>query len=294
MTATAHPFPDLEDVIEPDAPPPPADEATGWRRLHEAVGLETFGRPAGPWGALFAPLPLAAAALLATKALLWPAATLPWLADRVGEALYLLAAPFLLATLWHALARSASEAAWKASQGTRHLDWSPRVRHYLVALAVAAVPLLVLQLSAWALDRWLDLALWVQGLGGVAHVGYDPGLSNMFTLIPVFPLVWWQAARLVAAVPAGRLLGMQRELARLRGALAWGPEAWGLAVGEAIDRWLADLAPGDGEAPLAGEGRRRHRQRWSALRRELVAAWVADVPDLARANRALHLYRRSR
>lgn len=298
MTATLPPSPAL-DALEADelfVPPPSDDDGPGWRWLHAAVGLEAFGRPAGPWGALFAPVPLAAAALLITKWLLWPAGALPWLADRLGEALYLLVAPFVLATLWHALAQSASEAAWRASQGTRQLDWSPRRAHYVSALGVAVLPLLVLQLSGWALDRYLDASLWVQSVVGPmasGHIGYDPGLANLFTLA-VFPLVYWQAARIVSAVPAGRLVGLQRELARLRGALAWGPEAWGLAVGDAVDRWLSDIAPRDGDAPLAGEGRRRHRQRWSALRRELVAAWVCDIPDLARANRALHLYRRSR
>ncbi len=298
MTATLHPFPELDglDDDQDPAPPPTAEDGPGWRWLHAAVGLEVFGRPAGPWGALFAPVPLAAAALLVTKWLLWPAGSLPWLADRVGEALYLLAAPFVLATLWHAAAQSASEAAWRASQGTRQLDWSPRRSHYVLALGLAALPLLVLQLSGWALDRYLDASLWVQSVIGPmapGHIGYDPAIANLFTLA-VFPLVYVQAARIVSAVPAGRLVGLQRELARLRGALAWGPEAWGLAVGDAVDRWLSDIAPRDGDAPLVGEGRRRHRQRWSALRRELVAAWVVAIPDLARANRALYLYRRSR
>lgn len=297
MTATLPPFPELDALDADEAPAfaSPAEDGPGWRWLHAAVGLEAFGRPAGPWGAMFAPVPLTAAGLLVTKWLVWPAGAMPWLADRVGEALYLLAAPFVLATLWHAVAQSASEAAWRASQGTRQLDWSPRRSHYLTALGFATLPLLVLQLSGWALDRYLDVSLWVQSVIGPmapGHIGYDPRLTNLFTLM-VLPLVYGQAARIVSAVPAGRLVGLQRELARLRGALAWGPEAWGIAVGDAVDRWLSDIAPRDGEAPLVGEGRRRHRQRWSALRRELVAAWVADIPDLARANRALHLYRRS-
>lgn len=274
----------------------PGDEPASWRWLHAAVGLEAFGRPAGPWGAVFAPVPLAAAGLLIAKWLLWPMGSLPWLADRAGEALYLLIAPFVLATLAHAACQAASEAAWRATEGRRQLDWSPRRWHYFVALFLAAQPLWVLQTSGWALDRYLDVSLWVRSVVGSmasGHVGYDPSLANLVTLA-VFPLVAWQAGRIVSAVPPGRLLGLQRELARLRGALAWGPEAWGLAVGEAVDRWLADVAPRDGEAPLAGEGRRRHRQRWSALRRELVAAWVVEIPDLARANRALHLYRKHR
>ena len=47
----------------PVAPPPQqVAEDGGWRWLHAAVGLEAFGRTAGPWGALFAPVPLGAAA----------------------------------------------------------------------------------------------------------------------------------------------------------------------------------------------------------------------------------------
>lgn len=297
MTTTM--IPPVEPPTAPrPAPPParlPADEG-GWRWLHGAVGLETFGRPAGPWGALFAPVPLGAAAILAAKWIAVPHAAWAWGADRLGEALWLLVMPFVLATLAHAAAQAASEIAWRLSEGRRHLDWSPRRWHYVAAFALAALPLVALQLSTWLLDTYLTAAIALQSiLGplGALHLGYDQRLTNLF-VVAVFPLVYWQAARIVEAVPPGRLLGLQRELARLRGAVAWGPDAWGEVVAEALDRWAADIAPGGDEIPRYGELNRRHRQRWAALRKEIVAAWQGTPPDLARANRALHLYRSSR
>lgn len=281
----------------PVAPPPQqVAEDGGWRWLHAAVGLEAFGRTAGPWGALFAPVPLGAAALLGAKWLAVPHGAYPWLADRAGEALWLMIMPFVLATCVHAAAQAGSEIAWRLSEGRRHIDWSPRRWHYAAAFGLAALPLLGLQVSAWLLDTYLAGAIAIQAvLGplGAIHVGYDPRLTNLF-VVAVFPLVYWQASRLVEAVPPGRLLGLQRELARLRGAVAWGPDAWGEMVAEALDRWAADIAPAGADVPQYGELKRRHRQRWAALRKEIVAAWQGTPPDLARANRALHLYRSTR
>lgn len=299
-TVTTTTIPPLEppSAMRPFNPPPvrPTPDEGGWRWLHGAVGLETFGRPAGPWGALFAPVPLGALALLGAKWLAVPHGTYPWLADRAGEALWLLIMPFVLTTLAHGAAQVVSEIVWRLSEGRTHLDWSPRRWHYGVGFAAAVLPLLALQVSSWLLDAYLGVVLATQSVLGpmsAVHVGYDPRLTNLF-VVAVFPLVAWQATRIVAAVPPGRLLGLQRELARLRGAVAWGPDAWGEMVAEALDRWTADLAPREGEIPQAGEARRKHRQRWAALKKEIVAAWQGVPPDLARANRALHLYRSTR
>ena len=108
-------------------------------------------------------------------------------------------------------------------------------------------------------------------------------------LLGVLPAVHWQVRRVIVKVPCGRLWGLQRELARLRGAVAFQPDAWAQVVGEAFDRWLADLAPPEIDTP--GERARQHRLRWAALRKEVVEAWRETPPDLARANRALSLYR---
>ncbi|MEB3223048.1 MAG: hypothetical protein VKS61_13305 [Candidatus Sericytochromatia bacterium] len=270
--------------------------ATPRRRGGAVLGAELFGAPASPWGALLTPLPWLALALQVLLLHLGNAPGWPAAGVHATEALWLLWAPWWLVTVGHGLGRWASEGVFLATRGQVHVDASPRRWHYALAFAVCAAPLVVIQWHGATLEAYMTLRIMLARAlspAGTVHVGYDPSVTNLWVLA-VFPLVAWQAGRAVGRIPPGRLLGLQRELARLRGELAWGTEAWGATVGQVIDRWLADLGPGLGEAPEAGESRRRQRQRWLALRRELVAAWVGTPPDLPRANRAVEQYRSGR
>lgn len=254
-----------------------------------------FGRPGRLRGMLFAPVP--ALALAGHLSLLLVGAPPQWFIQGVWatEILWLLWAPFWLATAAHAALRAVSGVRWRRTRGTRHIDWSPRRNHYLIAFVVAALPLAWVQGSEQALDFYLWAAWYSRQWGifpGPAHIGYTPGWQNLWVLCTA-SAVWWQASRHVLRIPPGRLTGLQRELARLRGEVTWGPEAWGSAVGDAVDRWLNDLVPGAGAPPAPGASRWQQRQRWARLRREVIAAWVCSPPDLARANLALVAYRRS-
>lgn len=308
MTSDRADEPWLSDEPWPDAGPPAAGDRSApaaepprpgkasRRRLAWGPRLELFGAPASPWRGLLLPLPWCAAVLQVLLLRLGASPQWPAFGTHLAEALWLLWAPFVLATGGHVVGRGLTHLVFRLTGGSRHLDTSPRRSHYAVAFALAAAPLVAVQLHLPALDAYMTLRFELMQRffpGSVVYFGYTPDWANLWVL-GVFPLVWWQASRLVAAIPPGRLLGLQRELARLRGELAWGPEAWGATVGEVVDRWLADLSPGVGEAPEAGESRRRHRQRWVVLRRELVAAWVGSPPDLPRANRAIELFRSGR
>jgi hypothetical protein len=159
--------------------------------------------------------------------------------------------------------------------------------------AIAILPILALQFSGGALDLYLALSFkWHMLAGPLAdvHVGYNPHPTNLIALAAL-PAVWWQVRRQLVLIPCGRLTGMQRELARFRGAVAWDPEAWSLLVGDTFDRWLGDIAPKNLDDPPATEATRLFRRRYAALKQEVVASFVASPPDLPRANRALGHYR---
>ncbi|MDB5101492.1 MAG: hypothetical protein JWM80_5913 [Cyanobacteria bacterium RYN_339] len=259
-----------------------------WRGLHVAVGQEMFGRRAGPWGIVFAPLPVAAV-LLGLYTLLAPEALLgPWLTGRLAELAWVAWAPFVLAAAAQALMLYASDFVWKLSEGQRHLDYSPRAWHYHVGVAIALFPLVLLQCSDTCLDLYLRCSLMLNTAVGSPHAGYSPGLAHLLVL-GALPAIHWQVRRVIVKIPCGRVWGLQRELARLRGSMAFQPDAWAQVVGEAFDRWLEDLAPP--EIDVSGERARQHRLRWGGLRKELIEAWRETPPDLPRANRALSLYR---
>jgi hypothetical protein len=279
---------DANPILQAPRPFVAPRRRVSWRGLHVAVGQEMFGRRAGPWGIAFAPVPLAAFAL-GLYTLLAPEAWLgPWLTGRLAELAWVCWAPFVLAAAAQAMLLHASDFGWKLTHGERHLDYSPRAWHYHVAVAVAMLPLALLQVSDTCLDLYLRLQLAINSLVGTPHAGYSPGLAHMLVL-GALPAIHWQVRRVIVKIPCGRLWALQRELARLRGAVAFQPDAWAQVVGEAFDRWLADLAPP--EIDVAGERARQHRLRWSGLRKEIVEAWRETPPDLARANRALSLYR---
>ncbi|MFP5501445.1 MAG: hypothetical protein ACLGIN_03080, partial [Candidatus Sericytochromatia bacterium] len=230
------------------------------RALQGARGREMFGRPAGPWGAMFAPVPLVGAALLLCRQLLIAAGVAPWVVNLVGEVGWLCFMPFVMATGGQAIARARSDDRWRESEGEHHLDYSPRRWHYGLALAIAAMPIALLQLWPRALELYLGVSLWLRtglGLAGAGHVGYNPGPLHLLALLTA-PAVLWQADRLIRLVPCGRLLGLQRELARLRGAVAWEPAPWGgprrRALRRLVFRPLARPGPGrpgEREAPAA-------------------------------------------
>jgi hypothetical protein len=279
---------DANPILQAPRPFPAMGRRVSWRGFHQAVGQEMFGRRAGPWGIAFAPVPLAAFAL-GVYALAAPDAWLgPWLTGMLGELAWVAWMPFLLAAAAQAAARAVSDFTWKLTHGERHLDYSPRAWHFHVALAIVMVPLLLLQASDAVLDGYLRVELWINTLMGHPHAGYSPGWTHLLVL-GLLPAVHWQVRRVIVKVPCGRLWGLQRELAKLRGAVAFQPDAWAQVVGEAFDRWLADLAPPEIDTP--GEHARQHRLRWAALRKEVIEAWRETPPDLARANRALSLYR---
>jgi hypothetical protein len=268
----------------PSAPP------TGLAGLYAWVGHESFGRPVGPWAALLTPVPVGAGLLWMALIAAGPAlAGWPWLAARLTEAAWLCAAPIVLATVGQAIAMAVSNRLWRESEGERHLDYSPRAWHYAVAAVLAALPLVALQLSGRALNAYLTIAwqwhVWLAP-GQPVHVGYNPDPGNLL-VIGVLPVVMWQVRRILARVPCGRLLGFQRELAKLKGAVAWDAKAWGEVVGETFERWMADIVP----SQTAREEARRHRLRWMHLHREVIAAYQQPPADLARANRALATYR---
>jgi hypothetical protein len=259
-------------------------------------GMEQFGQPGRLRNVLQAPLPALALGLHGLLLFFgmppqWPAA-----GTRVAELLWLLWAPFWGATLWHVVLRILSNVRWKRSRGLKHLDWSPRRGHYLAAFFLAACPLIVAQWSEKALDLYLWASWYSQQwnvLSRSAHVGYTPGVDILWVILAAAAPVWWQATRYIQAIPPGRLQGLQRELARLRSEVTWGPEAWGTTVGEVLERWLKEIIPGSGSPPAPGASRWRQRQRWVRLRREIVAAWVSSPPDLTRANQALANFRRN-
>lgn len=270
--------------------PPPA--APSWRAWHVALGQEMFGRPAGPWGALFAPVPLVGLGLLALRLLPLPGGW-SWLMTRLGELGWLMLAPFVLATVVQGVAMGVSEARFRASGGQEHRDCSPRAWHYYGAIALTALPVVLLQLGGPFLDFYLQLSMkWHLLFGSLraAHVGYSPHPANLIVLAAL-PAVFWQVKRLLLLLPCGRLTGMQRELARFRTAVSWDAEAWSQLVGDTFDRWLDDVAPKNLEDPPATEAQRLFRRRWAALRKDVVASFVASPPDLPRANRALMQYR---
>lgn len=272
----------------PLRPSPPGP----WQRLSGWLGQETFGHPVGPWRTLFAPVPLGAAMLFAARQAFLPLNAWVWAAERLDEMAWLLWAPFALATLGQALAMALSAQRWRETEGEQHLDYSPRAWHYGLATAIAALPLVLLQGCPPALDLYLSVQLRLAALlGHAASVGYDPDWSNLVVL-GVLPLVAWQTRRLLAGIPCGRILGFQREIARLRSAVAWEAIAWEGTVADTFDHWVEDLLPPLTDSPVAGR-ERRLRQRWGALRREVVLAFLASPPDLLRANRALALFRQS-
>lgn len=243
-----------------------------------------------------APVPLGALLLCVAALARLPAGTLPWPSARLAEAAWLCFMPFWLAALGQLIGGAVSAVVWRASRGDVHLDCSPRRWHTYVAFAISLLPLIALQGSATFLDGALALGLQLAGRLGplpVVHLGYDPQWSNL-AVVAVFPLVVWQTRRLVARIPDGRLVGLQRELSRLRGAVGWQTEAWTTLVAEAFDRWLADLRPPERDSSLSGKAGRRHRLRWTLWRQESIAAWSQAPPDLARAQRALMRYREGR
>lgn len=285
VTLTAEALPDNE--LERQAPPP-------WSPAVAFARPEFWGQPGNLRGVLLAPLPGLALAGHLALLMLGPPPQWPTLGTQGAEVLWLLWAPFWIATLAHAMWRSISDLRWLQSRGLRHIDWSPRRSHYVASFVLAAIPLVVVQ---WH-EKALDLYLWVVWnshqwgiFQGPSHVGYTPGWQNLWVLLAGLA-VGWQASRHILQIPPGRLMGLQRELARLRGEVTWGPEAWGSAVGEAVDRWLSDLIPGAGAPPSPGASRWQQRQRWARLRREIIAAWVCSPPDLVRANLAIENYRR--
>lgn len=266
---------------------PAAASSFDWLRAW--FGRERFGFPVAPWGTLATPVPVGAGLLLAVRLFALPAHTWPWLADRLGEIAWVCLMPFVLATLGQAVAMAYSDHAWRESEGERHVDYSPRTWHYAVAVAIAAAPLFALQLSNRCLNAYLKLSWLAQSFvapNRPVHVGYDPDLANLMVL-GVLPLVFWQVHRLMRRIPCGRLLGFQRELGRLKGAVAWDAKAWTETVGAVFERWTADLLPAD----TGSERARQHRLRWLNLYREVVAAYQQQPADLARANRALATYR---
>jgi hypothetical protein len=267
----------------------PVVQASSLSRAQAWFGLELFGRPVSPWGALIAPVPVAAAVLLAVRLFALPAHTWPWAAARLGEAAWLCLMPFVFATIYQAMAMALSEHVWRESEGERHIDYSARMGHYVAGIGLAVLPLVALQLSDRVLGAYMAVGFKVQSLlapGQSIHMGYDPDVANLMVL-GVLPLVLWQARRLLARVPAGRLLGFQRELARLKGAVAWDQKAWGEMVGETFARWMADLQP----SSVSREASRRARLHWMNFQREVVAAYQQAPVDLARANRALATFR---
>ncbi|MEB3284470.1 MAG: hypothetical protein VKN33_04205 [Candidatus Sericytochromatia bacterium] len=265
--------------------PPPAKPS----RFHH----ERFGYSGHLLPLLSRPIPLVA--LLSQTCLILFGIPPRWntLGPQLAEVLWLLWGPFWLATLGHVVLRSVSGVIWQRSRRLKHLDWSPRRWHYGTSFILAALPIILVQWSDVALEHYLWLTWYSQQwsiVSASAHAGYNPTWENLWVLIACLP-VGWQASRYVQEIPPGRLLGLQRELARLRGEVTWGPEAWGATVGEAVDRWLADLIPGAGAPPAPGASRWQQRQRWARLRREMIAAWVCTPPDLERANRAIQSFR---
>ncbi|HEY9722595.1 MAG TPA: hypothetical protein V6D47_11290 [Oscillatoriaceae cyanobacterium] len=265
-----------------------------WQRLRAAFGQESFGRPTGPWRTLATPVPLGAMMLYLARVALLPPSTWLWAVQRLNEIAWLLWAPFALATLGQAIAMGLSARRWRETEGELHLDYSPRAWHYGLATGVVALPLVLLQGCPPFLDLYLSVQLRLAStFGHVAsvHVGYNPDWSNLVVL-GVLPLVAWQTKRLLASIPCGRLLAFQREIARLRRAVAWEDVAWEGVVADTFDRWVEDLLPPMPDAPVADRDRRL-RQRWGGLRREVVLSFIASPPDLLRANRALALFRQS-
>ncbi|MEB3198526.1 MAG: hypothetical protein VKP62_15115 [Candidatus Sericytochromatia bacterium] len=278
-------------LAAPQAPEPP----TVRRRVgRSGFVTERFGESANPWAGLLLPLP----GLAFTLQLGLLVAGLPpsW---RAGEAslhlaLWLLWVPFLLASALQGTRRLLAETRWRRTRGGLHLDWSARHWHYNLTFLLAFLPVVLLQFLPGVLDAYmLGLMQLLAFFGRTGHVGYDPSPTNLW-LVALWLPIWWQASRHITRIPPGRLLGLQRELARLRGEVTWGAEAWGMTVGDVVDHWLAELIPGAAEAPAAGASRRRARQLWATLRRELIASWVQTPPDLARANRAIDHFRTQR
>jgi hypothetical protein len=256
---------------------------------HGLFGLEGFGRPVSPWAALLTPVPVGAFLLMVVRLFALPQHTWPWLADRLGEAAWVVWGGFAFATVGQAIAMAWSNRVWRETEGEKHLDYSPRGWHYVVGVLVAMLPIAGLQLSSKVLNAYLRVSWQLQSWvfpGQPVHAGYDPDLGNLL-VVGVLPVVLWQARGVVARIPCGRLLGFQRELARLKGAVAWDAKAWGEAVGETFERWMADVHP----IGAGAKRERQHRLRWMHFTREVVAAYQAQPADLARANRALATYR---
>jgi hypothetical protein len=270
---------------EPIAPSDAHAEPPRWHP-RGVFGLELFNRAASPWAALSWPLPIASALLMlvvVTGTIHWP-----WLAWRAIEVAYLCWMPFFLSAGGQAIARHLSNAAWKNKTNTP-LDYSPRAWHYVVAVGVCALPLVLLQFVPAFLDSALLAFLRVQSMlafGAPAQIGYDPDAANLLTL-GVLPVVFWQVKRSLLRIPSGRLLGMQRELTRLRGSVAWDTEAWAHLVGDCFDRWLMDVQP------LPGKRRARQTAAWQAFRRETIQSYQRAPWDLVRANQALWRYRQA-
>jgi hypothetical protein len=277
-------------ILQAPAPFVMTEPTWSWRWLHRAVGQEMFGRRAGPWGILFAPIPLVALAL-GLVAFAAPVGTLDgWLTSRLAELAWIGLVPFLLATTAQSLAQACSDFVWRLSEGTRHIDYSPRPWHFNVGVALTLLPLIGLQFSDGLLDLYLRVGLAFHSGMKVPIASYDPGLAHLLVL-GALPAIHWQVKRVIIKIPCGRIMGLQRELARLRGAVAWQADAWTMLVGDTFDRWLMDIEPPDLEQPIKGEHQRQHRLRWAGLRKEVIAAWQETPPDLARANRALSVYR---
>ncbi|GEM_PF-4694522 len=253
-------------------------------------------RPPGLWGGLLLPVPLLAGFTFLFHFVMGLQGPLPWLSERLCEMAWLIGVSMGLATLGQVLTRIRSESVWRTSMGRRHLDYSPRRWHYAVTFVIAAIPIVLLQLSPTFLDAWLDGVFRLQGLIGTGHpaiIGYTPDTANL-TILLVYLLIDWQARRWILNIPPGRILGLHRELQRLGGRVGWREEVWNQTVVECVDRWLGEQSVSDASWLLFGDGLRHQRARFAALRKEILAAWAHTPPDIPRLQRAVALYRKQR
>jgi hypothetical protein len=253
-------------------------------------------RPPGLGGGLFLPVPLIAGLTLLLHLVIGMQAPLSWLSERACEMAWLVVVSTGLATLGQVLMRVRSESVWRSSMGRRHIDYSPHRWHYALSFLVAAIPLVLLQLSPVFVDVYLAGVFWLQRLIGSEHtsvIGYTPDPANLMVLL-VYLLVDWQARRWILNIPPGRILGLHRELQRLGGRVGWREDVWNQTVSECVDRWLGEQNVSDASWLLVGDGLRQQRARFAALRKEVLAAWAHTPPDIPRLQRAVALYRKQR
>lgn len=276
-----------------------ADSQPGKRRRPPSA-YERFQhwrkRPPGLWGALLLPVPVLAGLTLLLHLVVGAQAPLSWLSERVCEMAWLVAMSMGLATAGQALAKWRSEAVWRSGMGRRHLDYSPRRWHYALTFAIAAIPIVLLQVSPVCLDAYLDGVLRLQRLAGIGHaslIGYTPNVANLMVLVS-YVLVDWQARRWILNIPPGRILGLHRELQRLGGRVGWRSDAWNHTVAECVDRWLSEHSLPDATWLLLGDGMRQQRMRFAMLRKEILAAWSQTPPDVPRLQNAVASYRKHR